>query len=253
MDSVLVEMGGERVPVGGEVQAFVLLLQLHPVLERAVVVADVHPAGRAHAREHAVVEHVHKPEGSSRLSSDLVSTPATIGCINQPRTPVASSAMTIMKPYGSSARIAHRHRVRQQADRDAAAVERKNRQEVQRHQHQVDLYSCARHFRASRRWPERLRRRRVLEQQCPARPPSRNWRPVRAGDPEHVPLRVAQVAEIDRHRLRPPENERGPPNFASSNSIPGTRIVPTGSICLIGFAVTRPSIQAVWSPNSLAT
>ena len=90
-------MGGERVPVGGEVQAFVLLLQLHPVLERAVVVADVHPAGRAHAREHAVVEHVHKP----RIATSTISETCRIGCINQPRTPVASSAMTIMKPYGS--------------------------------------------------------------------------------------------------------------------------------------------------------
>ena len=40
---------------------------------------------------------------------------------------------------------------------------------------------------------------------------------------------------------------------ATSTSIPGTSIVPTGSMCLIGFAVTRPSIQAVWSPNILAT
>ena len=48
IDLRAVEMRGERVPVGGEVQAFVLLLQLHPVLERAVVVADVH-AGRSGA------------------------------------------------------------------------------------------------------------------------------------------------------------------------------------------------------------
>ena len=50
-----------------------------------------------------------------------------------------------------------------------------------------------------------------------------------------------------------PKMNAGLPNLASNSSIPGTSIVPTKSMCLIGLAVTRPSIQAVWSPNILAT
>ena len=45
--------GGEHVPVGDEEEALVLVLQLHPVAQRAVVVAEVQPAGGAHAGQHA--------------------------------------------------------------------------------------------------------------------------------------------------------------------------------------------------------
>jgi hypothetical protein len=45
-----VVMGRQRVPVGGEVQALVFFLQPHPVLERAVVVADMHAPRWAHPR-----------------------------------------------------------------------------------------------------------------------------------------------------------------------------------------------------------
>ena len=38
-----------------------------------------------------------------------------------------------------------------------------------------------------------------------------------------------------------------------SSRTPGTRIVPTRSMCFSGLSVTRPSIQAVWSPNRRAT
>ena len=41
----------QRMPVGGEEEALVPILQAHPVLERAVPVAEVHRAGRPHARE----------------------------------------------------------------------------------------------------------------------------------------------------------------------------------------------------------
>ena len=45
--------GGQHVPVGDEEEALVAVLQLHPVAQRAVVVAEVQPPGRPHAREHA--------------------------------------------------------------------------------------------------------------------------------------------------------------------------------------------------------
>jgi hypothetical protein len=38
----------QRMPVGDEKVALVFLLQPDPVLQRAVVVADVHAAGRTH-------------------------------------------------------------------------------------------------------------------------------------------------------------------------------------------------------------
>ena len=48
---------GERMPVGHEVQALELVLQPDPVLEDAVIVAQVQGPGRAHAGKNAVTEH----------------------------------------------------------------------------------------------------------------------------------------------------------------------------------------------------
>ncbi len=45
--------GREHVPVGDEEEALVLVLQLHPVTQRAVIVAQMQTAGRAHAGQHA--------------------------------------------------------------------------------------------------------------------------------------------------------------------------------------------------------
>ena len=56
-DRGILVVRGERVPVGGEEEARVLVLQLHPVLERAVVVAEVHRARGAHSGKYAVLEH----------------------------------------------------------------------------------------------------------------------------------------------------------------------------------------------------
>jgi hypothetical protein len=50
-------MRGQRMPVGHEEQAFVLVLQPDPVLEHAVVVAKMKAPGGAHAREYAVGKH----------------------------------------------------------------------------------------------------------------------------------------------------------------------------------------------------
>src|SRR5207302_5832596 len=47
----------QRVPVGGEVKAFVLLLQPKPVLQRAMIVADVHAPGGPYAGQDAVSKH----------------------------------------------------------------------------------------------------------------------------------------------------------------------------------------------------
>ncbi len=49
----LVVAGREHVPVGHEEEALVLVLQLHPVAQRAVVVAEVQPPGGPHAGQDA--------------------------------------------------------------------------------------------------------------------------------------------------------------------------------------------------------
>ena len=53
-DAALFVVRRQRVPVGDEVEALELGLQAHPVLQRAVVVAEMQRAGRAHAREDAL-------------------------------------------------------------------------------------------------------------------------------------------------------------------------------------------------------
>ena len=53
----LLVVGGERMPVGDEEKARVFRLQADPVLQHAVVVAEVQRAGGAHAGEDARFEH----------------------------------------------------------------------------------------------------------------------------------------------------------------------------------------------------
>ena len=53
-DVALLVVRRQRVPVGDEVEAVVEALQAHPVLQRAVVVAEVQGAGRAHAGQDAL-------------------------------------------------------------------------------------------------------------------------------------------------------------------------------------------------------
>ena len=47
--------GGQGVEVRHEEVAVVLVLKLHPVLQGAVVVADVHAAGRPHPRQYPLI------------------------------------------------------------------------------------------------------------------------------------------------------------------------------------------------------
>ena len=97
----------ERVPVGREIKAFVLLLQPHPVLERAVVVPEMHASGRPHARQYAVSKH-----SCSKLQWPVAGLPQTKlsnariryspalrrGSIILLRRPVASRTITTKKP-----------------------------------------------------------------------------------------------------------------------------------------------------------
>ena len=54
-DVRLFVVGGERMPVGHEEEAVVLVLQLDPVLQHAVIVAQMELAGRPHAGQDATV------------------------------------------------------------------------------------------------------------------------------------------------------------------------------------------------------
>jgi len=57
-DGYIVITGRQCMQVGHHKQAFVLALQLDPVLQHAMIVAKVQFAGRAHAGKNAVGEHV---------------------------------------------------------------------------------------------------------------------------------------------------------------------------------------------------
>ena len=46
---------GQRVPIGDEEVALILVLQFDPILEGAVIVAEMQLSGRAHPRQHASI------------------------------------------------------------------------------------------------------------------------------------------------------------------------------------------------------
>ena len=88
----------ERMPVGDEEIARILALQPHPVLERAVIVAEVQTARRAHSRHHPFGEH---PQSILNAFAISCIEPATIGPRTIPSTFVNISARRIGKPQGS--------------------------------------------------------------------------------------------------------------------------------------------------------
>lgn len=47
-------MGSQSMPVGDEEEAFVFMLQLQPILEHSMIVAEVQPAGGSHTGDDAV-------------------------------------------------------------------------------------------------------------------------------------------------------------------------------------------------------
>lgn len=59
-------MRGERMPVSHEEKAFVLVLELDPVLQYAVIVAEMQAARGAHAGENSISEH-NEPSSSNVL------------------------------------------------------------------------------------------------------------------------------------------------------------------------------------------
>src|SRR2546429_7400759 len=78
----LVVAGREHVPVGHEEEALVLVLQLHPVAQRAVIVAEVQPPGGSHARQDAPRRrrrtHVRRRSGPAGAGADACARPTTI-------------------------------------------------------------------------------------------------------------------------------------------------------------------------------
>ena len=93
--------GGQRVPIGNEEIAFVLVLQLDPILQRAVKIAQVQLAGRPHAGEHAAI--LNGPahaEAPSTASDDL--TDGAQRRVEQPSEQAeADKPSTMNKPTGS--------------------------------------------------------------------------------------------------------------------------------------------------------
>ena len=48
-------MRGQSMPIGDEKKALIFVLQAHPVLQHAVIVAEVQLPGRTHARQDALM------------------------------------------------------------------------------------------------------------------------------------------------------------------------------------------------------
>ena len=71
-------VGGERVPVGGEVEAVRHLGQLDPALQRALVVPQVHPPGGAHPRDDPARDPVGRRPADRRLGFCHLCTPGRL-------------------------------------------------------------------------------------------------------------------------------------------------------------------------------
>src|SRR5213075_1661158 len=93
----LLIVGGERVPVGDEIQARVFRLQPHPVLQHPVVMAEVQAACRPHAGKDSGL--VHRQSTMARISAS--DTP-TSGPSTALSTLVSSSRTSNGRPHGSS-------------------------------------------------------------------------------------------------------------------------------------------------------
>ena len=221
----LVEMRRERMPVGGEEQALVFFLQPDPVLQRTVIddrcacarwaACPTTPYRQTWKRWLLLAPVYYSPTNAcSDHSPNLSSGPMTL-----------SSTPNASKPDDDeqSERLDAGKRVRRvhgkQADGDAAAVERRYGQKVKCHQYQIDRNADCRHLQQMR-VRESAVRRDYLEQQRP----QHRHQEIRARSgrchPEHVALRVAQVAEIDRHRLRPAEHELRTAELGSEDQQP---------------------------------
>ena len=90
--------GRERMPVGDEEIAFVLVLQLDPVLQRAVVVAQMQHAGRAHTGQHAPI--LNGPAHARALNNTLITRPTSrnAGSNSHPSIPSADRPSTMQQP-----------------------------------------------------------------------------------------------------------------------------------------------------------
>ncbi len=197
----------QRVPVGDEEEARVLVLQPHPVLQRAVVVAEVQRAGRAHAGKHAIREH-----GQSERVERWRHRARSNGCRKNAERVGEHQREQDEETVGLEARVRDRHPVRQQADDDAPAVERRQRQQVERHQHEVH----------ARRRPGRSRQKNVSSHAGTTSARfSTSAQPIAiarfdagpgGGDPHHVALGLcAGCAKLTGTGFAQPNRKPAPP------------------------------------------
>ena len=79
MDGVVV-VGRESVVVGDEEVAIVLALEPNPVLERTVIVAEMHPPGWSHARQDPLIGVDTQRGGPNRVAmGGSIAEPAATG------------------------------------------------------------------------------------------------------------------------------------------------------------------------------
>ena len=192
----------QRVPVGDEIEAVVLVLQRRPVLERADEVAEVELARRAHARHDSRLRH-QQQAAHSRARPAIGSTI------------VAEHAGEHQPVEDEECRTAAGGRTRRRPDRAAArqhvaAVERRHRHHVEHRQQHVELTNARTDLASEpvrdleRRTPDTTHSSSAgdhRQHQVAGRPGRRNQH-------ELLPPVAAQVPDVDRHRLRPADERQ---------------------------------------------
>src|ERR1700691_633284 len=104
---ILFELGrvlitrGERMPVGDEEVALVLVLQLDPILQRAVIVPEVQQPARPHSGKNSAILYRSAHAGDPNT---LMTRPMTrnAGSNSHPSIPSADKPITTNKPTGST-------------------------------------------------------------------------------------------------------------------------------------------------------
>src|SRR5882672_3092474 len=93
--------GGERMPIGDEEKAFVLVLQLDPILERTVVIAQMQLARGPHAGQHASI--LYRTAHAADPIKASMTCPMTryAGTNSQPNKPNTDNPSTMKRPTGS--------------------------------------------------------------------------------------------------------------------------------------------------------
>ena len=171
------------------------------------------------------------------------------GSNSQPNMPSTDKPSTMNMPTGAIFSKPRAQPRRQNTGQHAAAVERRNRQQIEYRQHDVDQNAGLSHEQR----PSRPRSHRRLMRSTPRQhgAPQKRHEKIRGGPGKrhHDQRRGADcAAPLVATGTGFAQPKSGTPIASSS---PGISTVPTGSIWRSGFKLRRPSSSAVRSPKYL--